>query len=228
MPLIPFGWLPGHWGLKGNTRAIAKAEYELEGYDLEVELATLKATRIDGLNIALADIDLKYGKISEYERDMKVAAIKEDLLPDQISEQTLAIDLKYGKLGKYDYDKKIISLKNLDEKELKLANIKVEHDHGKITDDQYEKEVATIKGEPWVKVVKIVTEEKNPEYGSFEVDWNQAFIEHLHDNGYVAPSEDDVIDLWLTNLCRNIVLSGAISEEEAEYLKDKKVTKIKR
>ena len=40
-PVIPFGWLPGHWGLKGKTKERARAEYELEGYDLEIALAVI-------------------------------------------------------------------------------------------------------------------------------------------------------------------------------------------
>ena len=42
MPKLPFGTLPGHWGLKGKTREIAKAEYELEGYALELQLLLIK------------------------------------------------------------------------------------------------------------------------------------------------------------------------------------------
>lgn len=33
--LLPFGWLPGHWGLSGSMRELAKAEYELEGEELD-------------------------------------------------------------------------------------------------------------------------------------------------------------------------------------------------
>ena len=43
---LPFGTLPGHWGLKGKTREIAKAEYELEGYELKKRLLEIKADEI--------------------------------------------------------------------------------------------------------------------------------------------------------------------------------------
>ena len=39
---LKFGMMPGHWGLKGKTREIAKAEYELEGFELEERLLEIK------------------------------------------------------------------------------------------------------------------------------------------------------------------------------------------
>lgn len=38
MAKIPFRWMPGSWGLKGKSRAIAEAEYYLEGEALEARL----------------------------------------------------------------------------------------------------------------------------------------------------------------------------------------------
>ena len=39
---IPFNWMPGSFGLKGRTRDIAQAEYELTGYELERRLLDIK------------------------------------------------------------------------------------------------------------------------------------------------------------------------------------------
>jgi hypothetical protein len=38
---LPFGWMPGHWGLKGKTRLRAQAEYELSGMELDLRLAEI-------------------------------------------------------------------------------------------------------------------------------------------------------------------------------------------
>ena len=39
---LPFGLLPGSWGLKGKTREVAKAEYELVGEALQKKLIEIK------------------------------------------------------------------------------------------------------------------------------------------------------------------------------------------
>ena len=39
-----------------------------------------------------------------------------------------------------------------------------------------------------------------------ELDWNDAFIDLLEENGYEANTPDDMVDMWLTILCRNIAL----------------------
>ena len=40
--ILPFGWLPGHWGLAGDTRERARIEYEYDGFDRESQLLELE------------------------------------------------------------------------------------------------------------------------------------------------------------------------------------------
>jgi hypothetical protein len=213
--------------LKGKTREIAKAEYELEGYDLDMALANLKYEDKCQLHKEVTLIEYKHGRISEYVKNKMLIEL-EDSSEDEKNLRLLDLDLHEGKISQYDHDVKCLDHNGLEGDELELLRAKVEHDHKKITDSEYEKRVATIKKEPWVKVVNVGTEPKNPEYGSFELDWNEYFLEQLQDNGYVAPHPEDIIDMWLTNLCRNIAMSGAMTEEEMEYFRDRKVTKIKK
>lgn len=71
---IPFKFWPGAWGLSGNTRAIAEAEYYYDGYELEIELAKINLKDDeDKLAIAQLNIDLKYDKISQQKFDRKFA-----------------------------------------------------------------------------------------------------------------------------------------------------------
>ena len=72
MAKLPFRMMPGSWGLRGKTRAIAEAEYYYEGEELAKKLAEIEA---DGdpvqteLNV-LAD-KLKQGELTfpEYEKE---------------------------------------------------------------------------------------------------------------------------------------------------------------
>ena len=67
-----------------------------------------------------------------------------------------------------------------------------------------EKEKATAKGEPYVRVVSVELNEENPGEGYFELDWNKPFVEKLRASGYTGNSEEEIVDLWFTSLCRNI------------------------
>ena len=67
-----------------------------------------------------------------------------------------------------------------------------------------DKEKATAKGEPWVKVMNIEMNPENPGDGYFELDWNKPFVEKLREAGYTGTNEEEIIDLWFTSLCRNI------------------------
>ena len=46
----------------------------------------------------------------------------------------------------------------------------------KSADGKTEKEIATAKGEPYVKVLETNVDKENPKYGYFELDWNEHFV----------------------------------------------------
>ncbi|AUS03066.1 hypothetical protein NVP2275O_485 [Vibrio phage 2.275.O._10N.286.54.E11] len=92
-PLIPFSWMPGSWGLKGTTRDRAKAEYELDGYELEIALAKIDFNGKE-LETAILEIDYKHNKID----DEKYEAQKIEMMDDSKEKQLLAVEslLKFG------------------------------------------------------------------------------------------------------------------------------------
>ena len=186
---IPFGMLPAAWGLKGQTRAVAQAEYELEGYELEKRLAEIDLEG-DLLTVKNAEIDLKHEKISQKDHDYIIAELRND------PETTLKVKLKHKDISQIEYDK----------------------------------EFATLKDEPWVHFPDIELDPANPSMGSFQLDWNKPFIEWLEEHGYVAPKEEHIVDLWLTDLCKNVAMeelsgTGYFDEdvEEAVELKRKRI-----
>ena len=74
---LPFSMMPASWGLSGKTRAIAEAEYYYEGDELEEILAELNADSDNDKELAKLEVQLKNGKIGQYEFDKKVAELKE-------------------------------------------------------------------------------------------------------------------------------------------------------
>lgn len=66
------------------------------------------------------------------------------------------------------------------------------------------KELATEKKEPWVAVLTTQVNKDNIRNGFFELDWNEHFIRELRLNGYQGESEEEIVDKWFTELCKNV------------------------
>lgn len=66
------------------------------------------------------------------------------------------------------------------------------------------KDKATRAKEPWVTVVNTHVNKENIKNGFFELDWNEYFVLELRKNGYTGLTEEDIVDQWFTELCKNI------------------------
>ena len=172
MPKIKFGLLPGHWGLKGKTREIAKAEYELEGYDLEIRLHEIKRDELD---------------------------------PDDWQRKLWGIEVKHGKMSASTYERCLVA-QIRDEKQRALAELELDFKEGKVGEIEYNKRSATIKGEPWVTVINMDFTKGSALEGSFELDWNEPFVEKLKAEGYNAVNSEAIVNMWFMELCRNVAL----------------------
>jgi len=95
------------------------------------------------------------------------------------------------------------TIKNEIERKKKEAGLAFEY--GKITSDEKEKTVATLDKEPYIKVLQVDFETENPNIGSFELDWNEEFINLLATSGYAGDNDEKVIDQWFNDVCRNIL-----------------------
>ena len=77
-----------------------------------------------------------------------------------------------------------------------------------------EKEIATENKQPWVKVLNMELDADNPGNGAFELDWNEYFIKQLHDAGYRNEKEEDAVDRWFQDVCRNVALETYQKSQE--------------
>lgn len=68
------------------------------------------------------------------------------------------------------------------------------------------KQIATEKGEPYVEVITLDIDPNNPVQGAFELEWNELFITKLRAEGYTGGTDEDVIDTWFQQVCRNIAI----------------------
>ena len=104
-PLIPFGWMPGHWGLRGMTREIAQAEYELQGTALEKQLLEIRLRdNPELIKRGRLDLQLKHQEISKYDYDIACAEL--DFSGSELVIKKLDIDLAQGKITRQVFERK--------------------------------------------------------------------------------------------------------------------------
>ena len=81
----------------------------------------------------------------------------------------------------------------------------MEEQISELTHEKTEKEIATENNEPWVDIINVDLDENDIGVGAFELDWNDLFIIDLRRAGYQGEKDEDVVDMWLRHICRNIV-----------------------
>jgi hypothetical protein len=214
--LIPFNWLPAAWGLKGRTYEEAKANYYLEGEELVRALIDIREDDPTKRRIAHLSLDYTSGKIDLYEFDLKKLQINGG---GEDQRELLKIELAHGKINNYDHDIKRAELDFAAGTDLDIAKADIDLAYDKITKREYEKQVATLKKEPWVG---IVSEGYDPKLGVngwyCEFDWNEFWIEYLRLNGYVGLNDDEIHQAWFQDICRSVASEGEEQQEGAEIV----------
>lgn len=75
------------------------------------------------------------------------------------------------------------------------------------------KKDATERGEPWVAVLDTKINNENVRNGFFELDWNEYFIVQLKLSGYNGTNEEEIVEKWFQDLCRNIGNESGVDME---------------
>lgn len=125
-----------------------------------------------------------------------------DKLKEQVTEQITTT----AQLVEEAKDAKKIALQKQKEAEKLSEQVKEEAELSKLS----QKERATRKKEPWVGVLDTHINKDNIRNGFFEMDWNEAFIIKLKQEGYGANGDNDeeIVDRWFRELCANVVVDG--------------------
>ncbi len=71
-----------------------------------------------------------------------------------------------------------------------------------------EKELATERGEPWVTVISVELDPEDVGNGAFELDWNDKFVARLVRAGYKGKTDQQIVDQWFQDVCRNVVMEN--------------------
>jgi hypothetical protein len=105
----------------------------------------------------------------------------------------------------YNIQKALLNLTK-DEKAKAKKGAELDLQYGKINKDERDKQIATADDEPYIKVLQVEFDQAQPNIGSFELDWNEPFIETLAKSGYKGGSPEQIIDEWFNDVCRNILM----------------------
>ena len=111
-PLIPFSWMPGSWGLRGKSREIAQAEYELSGEELAVKLLEInhrddpKTLELEKLNLELSN-----SRIDQYEYDRRLVLLSKYEGPAEKDLALLAVEKTHNKITESEYEKRKADIK---------------------------------------------------------------------------------------------------------------------
>lgn len=139
-----------------------------------------------------------------YELDKRLLELREIDNKDYIR-KTYDLKKKYNMLTDQEYNQCIVNLIE-DPKQRALAILELEHQTGKIEGLAYEKQLATLKEQPWVTVLSMDFGGKKSLEGSFELDWNELFVENLKNEGYEGATPDSIVNQWFMEVCRNVAL----------------------
>lgn len=87
--------------------------------------------------------------------------------------------------------------------EQEVAIIEARAKAGEVTAHEAEKEIATLRGEPWIKVINDgINHELGVDGYYFEFDWNTHWVEALREAGYMGPTDESVVQSWFQDVCR--------------------------
>jgi len=75
------------------------------------------------------------------------------------------------------------------------------------------KELATERKEPYIAVLETHVNKDNLKNGFFELDWNEYFVVQLREAGYTGSTEEEIVDAWFSELCRNVGAEAGVDME---------------
>jgi len=112
-----------------------------------------------------------------------------------------------------DLEKALADIGAETEEEKSVAQLEIDFNNGKIGKYEYEKEVASLKKEPYVNVMKLEVNPENAKAGYMELDWNEEFVAFLSENGYTGESDEAVVNKWFNDVCRTVLIQEQADQD---------------
>lgn len=217
---MPFWIYPAHWGLKGNNLELAKIDFYYTGIEADLKKA-----------------DIMF--LTEYTREEAKLEILRNAkeLPDAEYElKTLKNRLNHNKISDKEYQTEVLNVKFkyhlITEKEKEYSQVELMEDgvdkdrasldyvfkYHEITQDEYEKEIATLDGEPWFDFDIDYNEETRSVDLSFN--YNEIFWKKLKDEGHPGSNEDEIIENFIRDWGRKLASDEYEGDYDAKLLRE--------
>jgi hypothetical protein len=152
--------------------------------------------------------------LAGYELDVELAKIEHGIDTANYNKQVILIDRQYNRIDQYTADVKLSELEHAgNENAAGLTKLDIDLKYDRISQQDFDRKRADLLGEPYMAMPKISWDPVDPSKTYFELDYNQAFVEYLRENGYVGIDED-VINKWLNDVCSSILSEMAPVDPE--------------
>ena len=112
-----------------------------------------------------------------------------------------------------DLEKALAEINSNSEEEKTIAQLEIDFNNGKIGRYEFEKEIANLKNEPYVNVMKLEVNPENAKAGYMELDWNDKFVAFLSENGYTGESDEAVVNKWFNDVCRTVLVQEMADQD---------------
>jgi hypothetical protein len=201
---IPFWMVPAHWGLSGKAKEIAKAYYYNDDYDADMLVAELTYLTPYEVDVAQLDIKKKYNVLEPLDYLIAQADVQlkySKITRDEYNVKLLDVKLSTGTITQKEYDMEIIELMpDSDDKRLKA--IEFAYRYEEITQQEYSKEIFTLRKEPWIDLDVVLNPETNEV--EFVFDYNEYFWKKLKAEGHPGNDEEEIIDNFVRDMGRKL------------------------
>lgn len=189
---------------------------EITPYQYALAEADFTITDEKKLSLKKNEIEFLYGNKSKYDYELEKINLT---FPSNTSKDyklaVLNLKRENNKILNYEYDIELVDLSyNKDSLEWKLKILDVEKKYDKITENQYEKNHCSIIGEPYFS---IISEKYDDGKIEFELDWNDIFIKKLKDEGMVGYTEQQMVDQYFKEICKQIAEEEEIFDYQEQF-----------
>lgn len=198
---LPFKLIPAHWGLSGKSLELAKIDYYIkEPYDAEIARAELVDDEIEKQKTILR-INKKYSKINDLSYEIGMIRLNNDLISDlDYKKAELQIRKKYNDLTEREFMESELELMP-DSKDKEILTLAFLYKFHEITEDDYQKGIATVNEKVWWK---LTLSSDNNEEVEISLDYNEFFVKKLQETGHPGNDENEIVDFYVKDLGRKL------------------------
>ena len=195
---------PNHWFLKGKDKEVEKIYFFNDPYTAECLLVPLHFSTEYERETQYNYIEFAFNNIDEYEyqfQKLKIDFKFKKIESDYYESQCLYLKYHYEHITEQEYEIRNIDLMP-DTDEKRIAALEYNLKYKKITEKEYQKELSTIKKEPWFDFDVEFNEDDNDIVMTF--DYNVYFWKKLKADGHPGNDEHEIIDNFIKDWGRKL------------------------